>query len=122
AQTEVTARYSRLVVALHGAPFWLMYFGLGNAVNNRLVPIWFAGQRVAGAVVILSSAALMSWAVAHFSSWRMRAKLDAGHQLATGGPFRFLRNPIYMAMNLFALGTAIWVPTTLVWVGVVIMV
>ena len=63
-----------------------------------------------------------SWAMAHFRSWRFRAKLDQGHQLATQGPFKLLRNPIYMGLNLLALGTAFWVPTTIVWIGFVLMV
>ena len=61
------------------------------------------------------------WALLHFTSWRYRAKLDRGHQLATGGPFRILRHPIYMGLNLLALGCAIWVPTAVVWAGFVLM-
>jgi protein-S-isoprenylcysteine O-methyltransferase Ste14 len=70
-----------------------------------------------GSTVIASGAALVAWALVYFRSWRVRAKLEAGHQLATGGPFRTLRHPIYMGLNLLALGTALWVPTTLVWVA-----
>ncbi len=51
----------------------------------------------------------MVWALDYFRSWRFRAKLDEGHQLATGGPFRLLRHPIYMGLNLLALGSAFWV-------------
>jgi protein-S-isoprenylcysteine O-methyltransferase Ste14 len=56
-------------------------------------------------------AALMSWARVWFASWRFRAKVDASHQLATGGPFALLRHPIYMGLNLLALGSAVWDPT-----------
>jgi protein-S-isoprenylcysteine O-methyltransferase Ste14 len=75
-----------------------------------------------GAVVIAAGAALMSWARVWFASWRFRAKLDASHQLATGGPFRYLRHPIYMGLNLLALGSAVWDPTLVVWIAVVLMV
>jgi protein-S-isoprenylcysteine O-methyltransferase Ste14 len=57
----------------------------------------------------------------HFRSWRFRATLDRGHQLATGGPFRLLRHPIYMALNLLALGTAIAIPSVLLWISVILM-
>jgi protein-S-isoprenylcysteine O-methyltransferase Ste14 len=57
-----------------------------------------------------------------FASWRIRAQLDAGHQLATGGPFHVIRNPIYSALNLLALGTAIWVGGVLVWIAVLLTV
>ena len=60
--------------------------------------------------------------MAFFHSWLFRAKLDQGHQLATKGPFRLLRHPIYMGLNLLSPGTAIWVPTVTVWIGFVLMV
>jgi protein-S-isoprenylcysteine O-methyltransferase Ste14 len=112
---------ARALVALHAFAFGALYLGLGNAVVPRRVPIWFPGQRIAGMLVIAGGAALMSWSLVYFESWRFQAKLDAGHQLATGGPFRFVRHPIYMGLNLFALGTAVWVPHVIVWPGVVLM-
>ena len=48
---------------------------------------WLHGHRLGRSVMI--------WARAHFRSWRFRAKLDTGHELVAGGPFRFLRHPIY---------------------------
>jgi len=114
-------RGARALVAFHALAFGALYLGLGNAVVPRRVPIWFPGQRLAGALVIAAGAALMSWSLVYFQSWRFQAKLDAGHQLATGGPFRFLRHPIYMGLNLFALGTAVWVPHPIVWAGFVLM-
>src|SRR5262245_3616749 len=121
ATPEVTAKFSRAVFAVHFVAFGVMYIGLGNAVVPGRVPAWFPGQRVVGTLVIAAGAALMSWALVYFESWRFRAKLDADHQLATGGPFRYLRHPIYMGMNLLALGTAVWVPTPIVWASMVLM-
>jgi protein-S-isoprenylcysteine O-methyltransferase Ste14 len=116
-----TARGARALVAFHALAFAAIYLGLGNAIVPRRVPIWFPGQRLVGALVIAAGAALMSWSLVYFQSWRFQARLDAGHQLATGGPFRFLRHPIYMGLNLFALGTAVWAPTPIVWAGFVLM-
>jgi protein-S-isoprenylcysteine O-methyltransferase Ste14 len=121
ARGERTAPFSRSLVLLHGFGFFAMYFGVANAVMPDRVPHWFAGQRAAGTLAIALGAALMSWAVLFFRSWRFRAKLSEGHQLATDGPFRLLRHPIYMGMNLLALGTAIWAPTVLVWAGFVLI-
>lgn len=121
ARDEETAPYSRAKLAFHMLAFGVMYFGVGNAVLPDRVPRWFPGQRLAGAAVIALGAALLSWAVLHFRSWRFRAKLEPGHQLATDGPFRLLRHPIYMALNLLALGTALWAPTPIVWAGFVLM-
>jgi protein-S-isoprenylcysteine O-methyltransferase Ste14 len=117
ASEERTAPFSRSLLALHMLGFGAMYFGIGNAVIPRRVPAWFAGQRAVGAVVILLGAALCCWAVLAFRSWRFRAKLEVGHQLATGGPFRLLRHPIYAGLDLLALGSAIWAPTPILWIG-----
>ncbi|MFI5402284.1 MAG: methyltransferase family protein [Planctomycetota bacterium] len=117
AKSERTAPFSRAVMAVHMVAFFVMYFGVANAVLPNRVPFWFAGQRIVGSLVIATGAALMAWAVLSFRSWRFRAKLEEGHQLATEGPFRLLRHPIYMGMNLLALGTAIWAPSVIVWAG-----
>lgn len=116
-----TAPYSRTVLAVHFVAFGVMYFGLGNAILSHQVPIWFPGQRLVGTVVILVGAGFMSWARIWFHSWRFRAKLDTGHQLATGGPFHWLRHPIYLGLNLLAIGSAVWVPTLFTWIAAGLM-
>ena len=63
----------------------------------------------------------MCWSLLYFRSWRFRAKLDAGHELATGGPYALVRHPIDAGMNLLALGTAVWIPTILTWLGLALM-
>jgi protein-S-isoprenylcysteine O-methyltransferase Ste14 len=116
-----TAPHARVLIAFHAVAFGLMYAGLGYAIGTESVPRWFPGQRVAGALVIVCGAALTVWALVYFQSWRFRATLDSDHVLATGGPFRLLRHPIYMALNLLALGSAIWAPTPVLWASVVLM-
>lgn len=119
---EFTAPFSRTLLWVHILGFAVLYFGIANAVVPRRVPTWFDGQRVVGTLVIAVGAAVMAWAVASFHSWRFRAKLDAGHELATNGAFALLRHPIYTGMNLLALGSAIWAPTTIIWAGFVLIV
>jgi protein-S-isoprenylcysteine O-methyltransferase Ste14 len=121
ADREQTAPFSRALLIFHMTAFGVMYFGIANAVLPDRVPSWFVGQRVVGALVIALGATLMCWTLVVFRSWRFRAKLDQGHQLTTDGPFRVLRHPIYMGLNLLALGTAIWVPSILVWLAFVLM-
>lgn len=122
ARETQTAPYSRAVLAVHFLAFGVMYWGIGIAVFSARVPWWFAGQALAGMAVMAAGAALACWAVAWFQSWRFRARLDAGHRLATGGPFRWLRNPIYMALNLLALGSALWLPTAPLWIAAALMI
>ena len=119
---RATAPFSRALLAFHALAFAVMYFGIGAAVIRGRVPIWFAGQRVAGALVISGGAALVVSALLCFRSWRFSATVDKDHELATSGPFRMVRHPIYMGLNLLALGTALWVPTAIVWAGFVLMV
>jgi len=116
-----TARHSRALIAFHSVAFVVMYSGIAVAVFGRRVPVWFDGQRTLGTMVIAIGTVLMVFTLVHFRSWRFRATLDRGHQLATGGPFRLLRHPIYMSLNLLALGSAIWIPTGLLWIAVILM-
>ena len=119
---EKSAPFSRLLVALHSTGFLALYGGMAIAFFVRHnVPKWFAGQSVVGAAIILAGTALTCYALVSFRSWRIRAKLEKGHQLTVVGPFRIIRHPIYMGLNLLALGSAIWIPTPLVWFSVVAM-
>lgn len=119
--TAQAAPHSRALLAFHSLAFGLMYYGIGRYVLPNQVPEWFPGQRLLGGLVIAAGAGLVCWALTWFSSWRFRAQLDAGHQLATGGPFRWLRHPIYMGLNLLALGSALWVPAPVMWLALALM-
>lgn len=122
AESTATAAWSRTLLGIHFVAFGVMYFGIGAWVIPDRVATWFQGQRVVGGVVIALGGALLVWARVWFQSWRFRARLDAGHQLATGGPYHFVRHPIYLGLDLLALGSAVWVPNPFTWVGVVLMV
>jgi protein-S-isoprenylcysteine O-methyltransferase Ste14 len=116
------ARNASLLVWVHAFAFAVLFYGVGRAVWNRNVPFHPPAWRVvAGVAIIAIGGVLMSWARVSFASWRVRAQLDAGHQLATSGPFALIRNPIYQAMNLLALGTAVWVNDAGAWLGVLLM-
>jgi protein-S-isoprenylcysteine O-methyltransferase Ste14 len=116
-----TAPYSRLVLGIHFVAFAVMYMGVGDAVFRGNVPSWFPGQRIAGTAIMGLGAWLMCWSLVYFRSWRFRAQLDTGHELATGGPYAYRRHPIYAGLNLLALGTAVWIPTLLTLIAVVLM-
>jgi len=116
------AKNASLLVWVHAFAFAVLFYGVGRAVWNRSVPFHPPAWRVAaGATIIAAGAVLAFWARVSFASWRIRAQLDAGHRLATGGPFAMIRNPIYQAMNLLALGTAVWVNDAGAWTGVLLM-
>ena len=116
-----TAPYSRALVGFHMTAFGVLYFGINYAVWPNQVLELFPFQRLVGAGVIALGAFIACWALVYFRSWRFRAQLDAGHQLATGGPFAIVRHPIYAALNLFALGSALWVPNVITALATVLM-
>ncbi len=99
----------------------VLYLGVGRALFASLPQRLFPPQPLAGITVLLASIALVAWTLAVFRSWRLRASLDAGHELSTNGPFRFVRHPIYLAMDLLAIGTLLWLPDPLVAIGAVLV-
>ncbi|MEA2691430.1 MAG: hypothetical protein QOJ16_817 [Acidobacteriota bacterium] len=120
-EKPAAARFSRGLVFFHMLGLGVLYFGVGRAVFGRLQRALFPPQRLAGAAVIVAAIALVAWTLAVFRSWRLRASLEAGHELSTDGPFGFVRHPIYLAMDLLALGTLLWLPDPLVAIGTVLV-
>jgi type IV secretory pathway VirJ component/protein-S-isoprenylcysteine O-methyltransferase Ste14 len=122
--TAARASGTHLPLVLHGLAEGVLYYGLARAV---LVPAAAADpclippQRPAGAFLMLAAVALAAWALAVFRSWRLAARIDRGHELCTAGPFRRVRHPIYLAMDLLALGSWLWAPTAVVALGVVLV-
>jgi protein-S-isoprenylcysteine O-methyltransferase Ste14 len=62
---------------------------------------------VAGVVVAVSSAALITWAMHSnkFFSSVVRIQKDRGHVVITSGPYRFVRHPGYTGISAFTLAT-----------------
>jgi protein-S-isoprenylcysteine O-methyltransferase Ste14 len=67
-----------------------------------------AVQLGALAAALLGYAAI-PWAAAHnrYFSQIVRIQTDRGHQVATGGPYRFVRHPSYLGMILFEMAIPI---------------
>jgi len=122
ASREYTAAYSRTLLVFHICGIAVFYVGVAKARLDQPVQIWASAHRAVSVLVIVMGATLIAWAIASLHSWRFRAKLDEGHQLATTGAFKLLRHPIYAGMNLAALGTLLWVSTPMVWIGVILIV
>jgi protein-S-isoprenylcysteine O-methyltransferase Ste14 len=118
-EKQDSSPHARLMVGIHSVGFFILYLGVGDAVFGGHPAALFQSQVLVGAILIGCGLVLSCWTLFYFRSWRFQATLNVGHELATGGPFRFLRHPIYMALNLLALGTALWIPTLCVWLGFV---
>ena len=115
--------FPRAPLVLHALAMGVLYYGLDTAVLGLRGsgPWLFAPQPWAGGLVMTAAVALAVAALAVFRSWRLAARLDRGHELCTIGPFRWVRHPIYLAMDLLALGTWLWAPTALVACGVALV-
>jgi type IV secretory pathway VirJ component/protein-S-isoprenylcysteine O-methyltransferase Ste14 len=123
-QTAAGARGSQVPLIFHALALGILYLGIARTV--RLPPAasdppLIPPQRLAGGLVMLAAAALAAWVLTVFRSWRLAARLEHGHELCTAGPFRWVRHPIYLAMNLLALGSWLWAPTAAVALGVVLV-
>ena len=56
------------------------------------------------AAMVLAAAALRTWAAAYMSSSVVHDQQVRDHRLVADGPYRHLRNPLYLGMILVALG------------------
>jgi protein-S-isoprenylcysteine O-methyltransferase Ste14 len=57
-----------------------------------------------GAAMVIAAAALRTWAAAYMSSSVVHDERVRDHRLVADGPYRHLRNPLYLGMILVALG------------------
>jgi type IV secretory pathway VirJ component/protein-S-isoprenylcysteine O-methyltransferase Ste14 len=115
---------SHLPLALHMLAEGALYYGIARAVRvpaGAADPPLIPPQRLAGGLLMLAAAALAAWTLAVFRSWRLAARIERGHELCTAGPFRWVRHPIYLAMDVLAVGSWLWAPTAAVAISVVLV-
>lgn len=108
------------LVGAHTVAAVVMYVGIGVGVRDA--PGGPSAGLVAGTVLAVAAILLARWTLRTFRSWRLRAEITEGHQLSLAGPFRWVRHPIYAAMDLLALATFVWVPHPLTGVALLLMV
>jgi methyltransferase len=86
----------RFMVALHAA--LLLGCVVEPAIAGRpFQPVRFA----AGTLAVAAAAALRWWTIATLGGrWTTRVVVVPGRPLVTGGPFRFLRHPNYLAVAI----------------------
>jgi len=68
---------------------------------------------IGGAVLIVIAFALLLWGAA--TMLRAKTHVDPYQPttaIVTNGPFRFTRNPLYVAMTIIYIGVALWLGST----------
>jgi len=122
AEVPRAAPEAGLLVSFHSLAIGLMYLALGFEQSRGGASMLFAPEPLVGAAIVLSATGLAAWALLWFRSWKMSARLERGHELATGGPFVLIRHPIYTSVNLVALSAFLWVPSWPVLAAVILVV
>lgn len=60
---------------------------------------------IAGVVFSIAAFVVRRWAIATLGKfWSLHVEMREGHQIVTGGPFRWVRHPVYFGMFLEVLG------------------
>jgi len=88
-----------MVSALH-SPWWL-FSAIGTPVLLNSLPF-----QIVGCLLIGFGSFLFNWALISFgSSWRVGIDEYKAGALVTGGAFAFSRNPIFVFLDLYFIGT-----------------
>jgi protein-S-isoprenylcysteine O-methyltransferase Ste14 len=122
AQAPRAAPGARALLAFHCFGVVLVLLGMFQIVAGWRARVPLTLRYGLAIALVLAASALAMWALRVFTSWRLLAHVDAGHALCTSGPYRFVRHPIYAAMDLWALGSAIACPALAAVVGLVVIV
>ena len=114
--------HARAALAFHGTALVVFYGGVAWAFGSGEVAGTVATGSAAGAAMLALGAVVHVWSVRELRSWRLAPRIDAGHELCTTGPYALVRHPIYLAIDLLALGTALWLPAPAIIAGALALV
>jgi len=112
-----------LLLLPHAVGISFVIWGITNSMNARRGHLPMSPLVIVGIAALVAAWALAFWALRVFESWRLLPRLEAGHALCVDGPYRYVRHPIYLAMDLWAVGSALacpW-PSTLIGAAIVLV-
>ncbi len=106
------------------SPIWLLgLIGVALLVNLTLRFPAVIQHRPTGAVLVVVGVALSAWARLTFLKARAEVfpSSESHSTLVASGPFRFSRNPMYLGLNVIAIGAALLAGTWLMWLVPVVL-
>jgi protein-S-isoprenylcysteine O-methyltransferase Ste14 len=118
---ELRSSFRAPWLLVHEIGLLLVWVGVGIEFWTGGIARRVTGRGVLGAVLHAAATLLIAWSILVFRSWRLLPAIDSGHELCMVGPYRFVRHPVYVALDLLGLGAAIWVPKPIVLTGALLM-
>lgn len=94
----------------HPSSTWLVLSGL--LAQHHLLPIEDASIAVTALATLLALAAaiLRTWGAAYLGSGVAKATALHGERIVADGPYRYMRNPLYLGVELHVLALTILMP------------
>ncbi len=105
---EGVKKWDTVILGIVGVLELARYIVAGLDMRWGWSPQFPLGLQITGVVVaVLAQDVLLTWSMASnaFFSMIVRIQDDRGHTVASGGPYRFVRHPGYVATILFYLAT-----------------
>jgi protein-S-isoprenylcysteine O-methyltransferase Ste14 len=101
-----TKKWDKLISMLSLIPSLGIFILAGLDFRFKWSGVMDSGLHFFGLLLFLLGSGLFTWAMVHnrFFSSLVRIQFDRHHQVAAGGPYRFVRHPGYVGFILFNLG------------------
>ena len=81
-------------------------WGVTSVLINKI------GLKIAGVALLVAGMSVFIWALLSFrKSWRIGIDTQNAGDLITNGVFSFSRNPVFVFINMYFIGTALIYPT-----------
>lgn len=122
ALAEIADAVQTPALVLHGSGLLLLWLGVAYALAQGEVARAVTARGLLGAGLLLAATVLMMWSFSALRSWRLLPTVDPGHELCTTGPYGLVRHPMYLAVDLLGIGSAVWVGTSPVLIAAVLLV
>jgi protein-S-isoprenylcysteine O-methyltransferase Ste14 len=122
AKAPRAAPRAHALVLFHAGGAAVVSVGISRVLDSLRLHLVPSPRTVVGLGAVFAASALAMWALRVFTSWRLLAKVDVGHALCVEGPYQFVRHPLYGAMDLWAVGSALACPTAWTIAGVAIVI